>query len=128
MKYIRHIFSLFALAISATNPLHSAVGCMSRTQPLGKYDNKVYHHVQCNCPWPHKESRARNLCILCEHTHDVQPLTIVDPTTKKHTRISHTRKQADWPLFRQDFEHTPADSLQRFIDIYGPASRTPHSF
>jgi len=82
------IFILLIVALTHTNSMQPAIGCMDKSYHVKKkYDYKVYHYVQCNCPC-HKyvHSFDRGICPQCGHYHDPGEFNVLAPAaTEKAT-------------------------------------------
>jgi len=90
-------------ALCTATLLDGKVGCMAIDKPVGKFDNKTYHFVQCNCPCTKMLETNRNYCEDCGHYHDQKPWIFV--TEKEVAQATAEAKN------RKKQAHTPRSPL-----------------
>jgi len=93
------LFTLAMLSVLAINQNYAAIGCQEKSWHLKKkYDHKVYHYVQCNCPCHKYPQRADGTCSKCGHRHDPGQGFIILPefSEKKLKEVANRKTVIRW--------------------------------
>ena len=102
MKKAATLYLIGIIPLLCSCHLDAAVGCMSKSQSLGKYDNKSYHYIECNCPCTHTIARAYNLCVHCGHVRESRPQIIVHQDYKQQqSQEGNEQRVTTWNRFKQ---------------------------
>ena len=87
-------------ALCTATLIDGKIGCMAIDKPVGKFDNKTYHFVQCNCHCQNVVTDTRNYCLDCGHWHDPKPWAVLDEKEIARAVQAAKKQKKERPSFR----------------------------